>query len=111
MIEQVEEVRAKFEILPFRDGEAFCERKIQIDLPRSPQTVSTYIADICADRAGRRRPAGTWNGLACLHKRSRKNCWVEEIAGRHGLSCIFASHSRYQARSSQWVCSLVQSVE
>src|SRR5215469_16483933 len=111
MIEQVEEVSSKFEVLRFRNGKEFCERKVQINLPRAVQAISTNVTYIRTGCAGRRRFTGTWNGLACLHKRSSKNCWVEEIACRHGLSCIFASHSRYEARSRQWVYSLIQSVE
>src|SRR5690242_5801191 len=110
MIEQVEKLSAKFEGPRFKDREKLCERKVQINLSRAPQAVSSDIPYIRASGAGSRDSTGTWNGLACQHNPSSKNCWVEKITGKRVLGRVFTIHSRDQTWSSQWVCSVRQSI-
>ena len=111
MIEEVENISAKFEDLRFRHGEQLGERKVQINLPWPPQTVSADIADICTDGAGHCCSARTRNGLPRLHDRPSEDGWIEKITVGHVLSCVLASHPGYKAGTSQWVRALVQSVE
>jgi len=111
MIEQVKEVGAKFEVLRFSDGKEFCHRKVHVHLPGSTQTVPAGVANIRTSRAGRSSSARTWNGLARLYDGPSKDGRIKEIACRHALGGTSASHAGYEARTSQWVRSLVQSIE
>src|SRR5216684_2047321 len=66
VVEQIEELSAKFEIARFGQGKKLSERKIQIHLLRTTQAVPADISDICAYCAGCRHATGTGNGLAAL---------------------------------------------
>src|SRR6266436_6004817 len=67
VIEQIEELSAKFEIARFGQRKELTERKIHIHLSRAAQTVPAHISDICAHCAGCRHATGTGNWLAALH--------------------------------------------
>src|SRR6266849_2616501 len=91
VIEQIEELSAKFEIARFGQRKELSQRKIQIHLPRTAQTVPADISDICAHCAGCRRATRTGNRLSALHGWPGKRRRVEETTCGHVLTCVAAS--------------------
>src|SRR6266481_1297717 len=111
VIEQIEELSAKFEIARFGQREKLTECKIHIHLPRPAQTVPSDISDVCAPCTGSRRATRTGNRLAALHHWPGKDRCVEERACGHVLICVAATHSGHQAGTSKRACPARQSIE
>src|SRR6266478_1403973 len=109
VIEQIEELSAKFDIARFGQRKELSERKIHIHLSRTAQAVPADVSDICAHCAGYRRATGVGNWLADLHRRPGKDRRIEECTCGHILICVVATHSWHQAGTSEGVRSLVQS--
>src|SRR5260370_42498779 len=111
VIEQIEELSAKFEIARFGQREELSERKIHIHLSRPAQTVPADISDICAHCTGCRRATRTGNRLSALHCGPGKDGRVEERTCGHVLTCVAASHSGHEAGTCERACPVRQSIE
>src|SRR6266436_6016835 len=59
VIEQIEELSAKFEIAKFGQRKELTERKIHIYLSRTAQTVPADVSNICAQCTGCRHATAT----------------------------------------------------
>src|SRR5712691_5162862 len=111
VIEQIEELSAKFEIARFGQRKELSQRKIQIHLPRTAQTVPADISDICAHCTVCRRATRTGNRLSALHGWPGKHRRVEETTCGHVLTCVAASHSGHEAGTCERACPVRQSIE
>src|SRR5215469_18902068 len=90
MIEQIEKLYAKLQILRLRHREKLCQRKIKIRLIRTAQAVSADITNISARRTGRCYSTGTRNYLSRLDDWPSKHTRVKEIAWQYGVCCVTA---------------------